>query len=209
MFEEALKTLEHDFAELDLTVSTFLFARLRNRFFESGGLPTNDELLELAERVRDELNARTFMAVEPSRTWAYTAKELIFGTEVAEAFPTAAYDLDEAGKCYALGRSTACVFHLMRIVEIGMRTLCDALGAEFPDKGSWAKVLNERLEPAINALPEGKRKQDLQQARAHLHAIRLAWRNDTMHPKATYTDDEAGEVLRHVETFMKHLSTRL
>jgi hypothetical protein len=70
------------------------------------------------------------------------------------------------------------------------------------DRG-WYRTL-----PEMTA-EEAHRKKMLQQARAHLHAIRLAWRNDTMHPKEQYDLEEADEIYGHVKTFMKHLVDHL
>ena len=52
----------------------------------------------------------------------------LFGDDVARAFPSSKGDIDEAGKCLALDRGTACVFHLMRILEIGLQLLAAKLG---------------------------------------------------------------------------------
>ena len=43
--------------------------------------------------------------------------------EVNDKFPSAAFDIDEAGKCLAIGRSTAAVFHLMRALETAIRAV--------------------------------------------------------------------------------------
>jgi hypothetical protein len=48
---------------------------------------------------------------------------LLFGPKVAAAFPSqeATYEIQETGSCLALGRNTAAVFHLMRVLEKGLR----------------------------------------------------------------------------------------
>lgn len=169
---------------------------------------------EIGSRLNDELEGRQFFVLPNGKAAYYEPASPLFGDEVSTGFPAASYDIDEAGKCFALERYTATAFHLMRVVEIGIRELCDALNVTVSPNAGWQKILNDKLEPAINALPESApaekaRKTDLQQARAHLHAIRLGWRNDTMHPKATYTEEEAKWLIGHVETFMRHLATRL
>ena len=169
---------------------------------------------DIDSRLYDELADCRLFVLPTDKAVYFEAASTLFGEEVAAIFPLAAYDIDEAGKCFALGRCTAAIFHLMRIVEIGIRELCETLNVAVSPNAGWLVILNEKLEPAINKLPEGtptekRRKTDLQQARAHLHAIRLGWRNDTMHPKATYTEEEARGLIAHVETFMRHLATRL
>jgi hypothetical protein len=168
---------------------------------------------QLLSRLFDELQSRTVLAIPASKAPYYRKPEL-FGPKVALDFPNAIEDIAEAGNCLALERNTACVFHLMRVVEIGLWRLAGALCVSINPKSGWLSILNEKLEPAINGLPESTdgerhRKKQMQQARAHLHSVRLSWRNDTMHPKSTYTAEEAEEVFLHVKTFMKHLVDHL
>ena len=51
-----------------------------------------------------------------------------------------------------------------------------------------------------------KRKADFSAAHAHLDSVRLAWRNDVMHPKESYSEEEAQQLLYSVRTFMQHLT---
>jgi hypothetical protein len=37
----------------------------------------------------------------------------------------------------------------------------------------------------------------------HLETVKIAWRNPTMHPKAIYTEGEAGDVLGAVRVFVR------
>jgi hypothetical protein len=49
----------------------------------------------------------------------------------------------------------------------------------------------------------------LSQASANLYAVKLAWRNEVMHPKDTYTLEEAHNLIGQVKIFMGHLATIL
>ena len=40
---------------------------------------------------------------------------------------------------------------------------------------------------------------------AHLYNVKVAWRNEVMHPKATYTELEARDILNHVRAFLTEL----
>ena len=51
-----------------------------------------------------------------------------FGDKVFDAFPKARYDAEHAALCIATGAATASVFHLMRTVEHGVRSLGKSLG---------------------------------------------------------------------------------
>jgi hypothetical protein len=50
---------------------------------------------------------------------------------------------------------------------------------------------------------QNKRKQQFSLAASRLDAVRIAWRNDVMHPKATYDEKEALEVLTSVRAFLE------
>jgi MFS family permease len=51
-----------------------------------------------------------------------------FGSEVENMFPGAISDIEESGDCIALGKSTAAVFHLMRIMERGVQAFGSKMG---------------------------------------------------------------------------------
>jgi hypothetical protein len=68
-----------------------------------------------------------------------------FGENVANRFPSAAFDIEEAGKCYACNRNTACVMHLARAVEVGLKSVMASLGLSVPTgrQPSWGEVLRD------------------------------------------------------------------
>ncbi len=115
----------------------------------------------------------------------------------------------EAGKCLALGRPTAAVFHLMRVMEIGTQKLGDALKIQLPAQKNWQNVLDE-VNKAIKALDQkAAQTKAYAAASAHLYNVKLAWRNEMMHPKQTYTHDEATKVFSAVDTFTRDLASIL
>jgi hypothetical protein len=134
-----------------------------------------------------------------------------FGDRVALKFPKAIEDIDEAGKCLALQRSTACVFHLMRVMELGVQRLGVKLKVAINTEiESWAKII-DHIDKAIKVLPaatqkEKARKAKYAEASAHLNIVRLAWRNEVMHPKQTYDRQQAWEVYNATKTFMASLA---
>ncbi len=70
----------------------------------------------------------------PSQGQHFYAGANLLGEAVQERFPSLATDIDEAGKCFATGRFTATVFHLMRVMEVGVQEFCEALGVVLIDK---------------------------------------------------------------------------
>ncbi len=98
----------------------------------------------------------------------------------------------------ALGRSTASVFHLMRCMEIALRSIARCL--EIPDpirpaERNWGAILRE-LKKAMDERSAGGKwtKDDLQffeNAYVSVDAVRNSWRNPTMHVERTYTEEDA------------------
>ncbi|HEY2849107.1 MAG TPA: hypothetical protein VGI97_04465 [Gemmatimonadaceae bacterium] len=127
-------------------------------------------------------------------------------TLVLDAFPDLATDIDEAGKCFGTGRFTACVFHLMRVMERGVGEFGKLLGLTITQESEWATILNT-VDAKVDAMPKSdKTRQQIAETSSLLHAVKLAWRNPAMHPKATYTEEEANRIIEAVSTYMRDLA---
>lgn len=123
-----------------------------------------------------------------------------FGVEVDDAFPTAAAEISEAAKCLAFQRPTATVFHLMRAMELAVQKLAERLGIPKIEK-EWGKLLSD-ISKEIESMPKGSARNAWSSIHVHLYHVKQAWRNDTMHPKTTYTENEAENVFEAVKIFM-------
>ncbi len=69
----------------------------------------------LGERIEDELQSVLCLYIPLDRV-AYFVNAEPFGADFVQAFPSAAFDVEEAAKCLACARPTAAVFHLMRVM---------------------------------------------------------------------------------------------
>lgn len=213
LYVEQAEALVQQLQGLGLRMSAITAQHVVNHMNKrSSMVELKGQIESLHGRINDELRVRTVLIVPCDRENFYKPKEPLCGTNAAVRFPKLVEDMEEAGNCYALGRSTACVFHLARVMEVALRELGAAIGATIGDKESWSKILTDRFEPKIIALPETTsdekaRKKEIQMARSNLHAVRIAWRNDTVHPKETYTPDEAKDLIGNVITFVRHLAT--
>lgn len=163
-----------------------------------------NEIDHIAESIRTEMYLRKFMHLPPDQAKWYDQQEM-FGADVNARFPGIQFDMVEAGNCYAVGRATACVFHLMRIMETGVQEFGRKLGVLLVSEKNWQNILDE-INKAIKALPKGPATTEMSQASANLYAVKLAWRNEVMHPKDTYTLEEADNLLRQVRLFMQGLA---
>lgn len=128
----------------------------------------------------------------------------LFGTEVETAFPLAAEDIAGAGQALGFGLNTACVFHLMRAMERAVQMVAAQLGINHVER-VWGNLLSD-IGKAIEVLPKGAAKDQWSQVHVHLYHVKQAWRNDTMHPKKTYSEVEAKDVFDAVGSFMRHLA---
>jgi hypothetical protein len=147
---------------------------------------------------------------EVSKDWAV----------VWQRFPQTKIDAEHAVECYALEQNTACIFHLMRVAELGLRDIAKKVGVKLTDKGkpqpieyaTWDKVINgikTRL-TAAHAKPKSERRsrqlQFYADAADQCTYIREMWRNEVSHTRKSYNDGEALGVLGRVRDFMSLLA---
>lgn len=152
-----------------------------------------------------QMQSRLVVVMDTPNAKFVTEKLPPFGNEVDDAFPKAAEEISEAAKCLAFQRNTACVFHLMRAMERAVARLAEAIGTGKPTEKEWGKILAD-IGQAIEAMPKGERRDQWSESHSHLYHVKQAWRNDTMHPKRTYTDEQAQNVFNAVRSFMQHLA---
>jgi outer membrane receptor for ferrienterochelin and colicin len=160
-------------------------------------------LAELHNRVLDECSTRYYLALSDEEKGLFEPQRPLFGADIEDKIPSVIEDIAEAGKCLGLGRSTAAVFHLMRVMETGVQRLGQSLGVELTEAKVWQVILDQ-----INKKIKEQHKQAQRYASiaAHLYNVKLAWRNEAMHPKATYTVEEAQGIFDAVKVFMNDLT---
>jgi hypothetical protein len=163
------------------------------------------QLIEnLLHRTTDDLQDLVFLAIPPESAELYRQAASPFGQEVLDSFPRATEDISEAGKCLALNRSTAAVFHLMRAMECAVQSLAEKLSIPNTER-VWGMLLSD-IAKKIETLPKGDPRTKWSEVHSHLYHVKEAWRNDTMHPKQTYTAEEAHAIFAAVKIFMRSLS---
>lgn len=162
---------------------------------------------EVTSRFHDELETTKFYCLNKGAEAFYNPGEPLFGKEADARIPTASNDISEAGKCFAVGRYTASIFHLMRAMEATVQRVSEELGIANVER-EWGKLLSD-IHSKIEALPKGEERNNWSQVHANLYHVKQAWRNETMHPKATYTEEEAREVFDAMRSFMRHLASML
>lgn len=128
-------------------------------------------------------------------------------------------DSRAAVECYALDQNTACVFHLIRVSEYGLRALARQVKAKLTHKGKthpieyadWDKVITEVQNKISKArsLPHGaKRASQLKlYSDAADHCLYMKeLRNEISHTRKDFNSGEAFGVLQRVFSFMTFLA---
>ena len=208
--EACLGLLSNECRNAELALSLAWLDEIRNQ------LPNQDVsysqltpmLHELIHRMRDELSSSHFLLVSKGKT-EFLNQPAPFGPTVNVTLPGAREDILEAVKCYALERNTACVFHLMRAVEVGLKALCEHTGESLPENPNWGQVISmtdKALQISGSARKDPQRVAASAEALAYLRIIKDAWRNPTMHVTRSYDEDQALDILRASQRFLQEIT---
>lgn len=219
MFNDRVAKFHELLEEIDLPVSAIRSKKvveiLRSATLDAEGeysvqgqalMDLGGDIGSIANIVGDELKTKLFVMLPSNKSAYYQPEQPVFAKEVVDRLPNCTSDMFEAGNCFALGRHTACVFHLMRLMEVGVQEFGTKLGVALATELNWQNIL-ERLNPIIKKAKDAKDPNAVAYAsiQAHLYNVKIAWRNEVMHPKATYDEEEARGVLSAVQAFLADL----
>ncbi|HXC36803.1 MAG TPA: hypothetical protein VNV43_13070 [Candidatus Acidoferrales bacterium] len=157
----------------------------------------------------------------PSSKADYFEKEKLFGDAVYSAFPKAREEIKDAGNCLACDLNEAAIFHLMRVVEYGLRALAKKLGVTITDEDmeykQWQQIIDaiySRIR-VITESPKGtpKEKAEMREfyngAMSEFSGFKDVWRNSIMHSRGRYKPGEASSVYDRVKVFMQRLAAKV
>ena len=169
---------------------------------------------EVHNLLREELRRLSIYAVTPDMQPYAELKGPPFGSETDRAFPSAAYDIEEASKCLAFGRSTACVTHLMRALECALIAMAKTF--QVPHEREQWNTMIEGIDSKVKSIsnqthgPNWRAERDFySEAAGHFRFLKDGWRNHAMHGRARYTADQAEVIFKTTKAFMGHLSHRV
>jgi hypothetical protein len=162
--------------------------------------------------LKDELSEGQAVIIQKHRVKYWRSPAPLFGQAVSDRFPAAIDDIEEAGNCLATENGTATIYHLMKVVECGLKGLGSEIGIPYaPSWESYIRQITTQL-----ALPHPKKpkkvKQNLtffKEVLGDLEAVKFSWRNPTMHVERKYSVDEAEEIFKAVHRFMERLARGL
>lgn len=220
----SLKRIVKEFSGIGLRITAETTTELIEELEDATAVGHNfqwltDQIKAIRSLSRKEIDGKVFLYVSSERAkfFPQMKEPHIFGKAVADAFPSAIADVTESGVCLALDRGSACVFHLMRVLEIGLTTLGAKFGVSLAHT-NWGPAIDEieskirdmHKDPVWKAFPDCKLQQEFYaQAASHFGILKDAWRNYTMHVRGFYTEEQAGRVFENVKGFMQKLAERL
>jgi hypothetical protein len=174
----------------------------------------------LGRRIQFELSRHMFLLVPLDKAKRMSHAEGTtgggqMGADVLARFPDLMFDIHHAVWCLGLDLHTACVFHLSRVVEGGLREVVTTLGLTVKDRPMW----NDYLVAIENHVrPPGGKKTTLTREEeifysgvtAHIRAIARAWRHEVVHEVATFHEEsDATKIFNNIEALMQALAKGL
>ena len=176
-----------------------------------------DEIKIVDEIFRKEIRSSCIFSISSDCAKLLDPEADHFGSDFAKRFPSASFDVQEACTCLALARDTACVFHLMRAMEIVLRALHACLGLPDPTGSdrNWGNML-AAMKTEMNSRNQnsnggwtGDDRELFTELYASFDAVRAAWRNTTMHIERRYGRDEANHLFVVIKEFAKKVAARI
>lgn len=197
--------------------------RLHHQIVSDINTWTADRLLDSVRDFRRdldvELNKHRFALLNAPND-KYFEQEKLFGEVVFNKLKPARKEIMDAGNAFACELYTACVFHLTRATEHGLRKIAKRLNVTIADKGKnipleygeWNKV----IEAVGNKILETRKTANNSQKQARLNyyadglercsAMKDLFRNEVSHTRKRYNYGEALGAFERVRDFMQFLA---
>jgi len=157
----------------------------------------------LLDGITAEFKSKLFYYVPNALANYY--QENPFSRDIADNFTDAIRDMMEAGKCFALGRYTASVFHLMRVTEHGNEKIRKEY--EIAEVKNWSQFLS-KLRMYAHA-QSGDREKKIMVIHQRVVGLKDAFRDNTMHFISDYNQEEAQAVFSAVRNYMEIVTKKL
>lgn len=170
---------------------------------------------EIHNNIIVEFRHRWFLEIPEEKRHYYEQRSPLFGMNVANVFPSATSDIAAASRCLALDEWTACVFHLMRVLEIGLHEMAKTVGLSETEIGfeNW-KIIIDQIEKKTKEFDEltpksatkSKTLQFYSELATNFRLFKDAWRNHVSHSRTNYDERDAIIIYNNVQAFMQTLA---
>jgi hypothetical protein len=177
------------------------------------------EVRILRESIEDGLSRRFAFYIQTENAERLRSIETEWG-KTLKAFTSAADDVVDAVNCLAADNNTACVFHLMRVAEFGLRALARERRVTLPkgrplEWADWQQIL-DGIGTKVKAIANKPRGAARERALvfyngvlAEFGAFKDAYRNNVMHARTSYDEHQARSTMLHVREFMERLAEKI
>ncbi len=218
--QKALAKLKERIIEAEIPISPNFKGQFRaaERLSLDGSEVSNGYAIAILSQVRHGLLAELTTHRFYSLTSAHADKMssgALFGEAVDDRFPDVADDIAAAGRCLALDQWTACVFHLMRVLEHGLHRFAGHLGVTMKhdlEVENWGEILNaiqgaiRRLEETAKSKERNEQLQRYSEAASQFRHFKHAWRTYVIHTREPYDSARAERAWGAVRDFMQSLA---
>jgi hypothetical protein len=197
--------------ELSLMLAEEICEALNKPKNVTSHLELSDAMGTLRNRIRDELKLLYIIVIDGKHVKLFLNLQP-FGEDVATAFPASVKDVEEAAKCLAMERSTATVYHLMRVMEDGLKALAKMLSIPYaPSWESYIKQISDQIQQKHRRKGVKWKKDEpfFKEILGTIESVKISWRNPTMHIVRNYDLEEAEQVFAAVRLFMQRLAKKL
>jgi hypothetical protein len=164
----------------------------------------------LSSVIHSELASRLLYAVATEKA-QYCDPNWLTDTAIFSSFPKAFAEFQRAGYCYAFDECTASVFHLMRVIDSGLRIVYESLGESY-DARNWdgiAKKIESDMTKKYQDKSEEWRKKEpfYSEVLTDIRSIGRAHRNPALHEiERIYLDADTKYLIEVTKAFMSHLA---
>ena len=171
------------------------------------------QIAELRSRIDDELESYELLLLEGEQRASLQDEEQ-FGPLVKHSFPESIWDIREAKRCLAFERYTACVYHLMRVLQLGVENLATRFDVKHEHR-NWENILGdiqkavENMDkiPKWNCLANWRDHREFyMRALGYLDVEKTGWRNPLMHARYRLDERDAQLAMDNVHAFMQQMS---
>jgi hypothetical protein len=138
----------------------------------------------------------------------------LLDTKIFSRFPDTVDEFQKAGRCFAYGENTACVFHLMRVADFFLCKVAESLGAVY-DAHTWSgigNVINRKMQEKYQTKSDEWKQKETFYAEilTDLQALSRGHRNPVLHElEKKYDEREAFYMLTVLEGFARHVAENL
>jgi len=208
-FQETLDRLSGHLVNLGMTYSQNQVETVLAAVNRADWEIASREIDQLMRRILEELKARSFRYVDKPHyelgLWLWERD-----MRAVAGHPDIRPEIEAAGRCYAYGENTACVFHLMRAVDYGLRLVADSLGAAYEAR-SWdgiGKAIERKMREKYQDKTADWRLSEPFYAEilTDIQAISRGHRNPALHElEKKYDEREALYLLTVTVGFIKHV----